>query len=84
MFLLDIATRSGCSGQLQMELALPMRRGDIGCYLGLREETVRRSLSALQVRQIITVNARVVTILNATALQTLIDKALDYRPVGES
>ncbi len=72
IFLLDLARRSGSGAQMQTELPLPMRRGDVGRYLGLRDETVSRALSALQARGVLAVSARLVRILNVAALQVLV------------
>jgi CRP/FNR family transcriptional regulator len=83
LFLLDIAKRSGNGEQMRLELSLPMRRSDIGRYLGLRDETVSRSLAALQNSGAISVSSRVVTIRDVAALQALIEKALDNAPPSE-
>jgi len=83
MFLVDMAKRSGTGELMQLELALPMRRSDIARYLGLRDETVSRALSALQDDGVIAVTARVVTILNVSALQALTEKAPDNSPAND-
>lgn len=84
MFLLDIASRSGNGKQMQLALTLPMRRSDIGRYLGLRDETVSRSLAVLQSSGAISVDARIVTICDPLALQAQLEGASENAPANES
>jgi len=51
---------------------LRMTREEIGNYLGLKLETVSRTLSKLQEEALIQVEQRHIKILNSTALRVLI------------
>jgi len=50
---------------------IPMNRGDIANYLGLRNETLSRILSKFQKNEIISINGKQLKILDTNALQTI-------------
>jgi len=50
---------------------LSMTRSDIGNYLGLTVETISRLLSRFHKEQIIEVDGKLITIVNATSLNQL-------------
>ena len=53
------------------DLTLPMSRADIANYLGLATETISRTLSALQHRDIIAIHGKHIVINDLTTLQQL-------------
>ena len=55
-FLLALAHRNEQHGQSASELVLPMRRADIGDFLGLTIETVSRTFSRLKSEGVIDVD----------------------------
>lgn len=55
-----------------LQLSLPMRRSDVGRYLGLRDESVSRSLSFLRSDGVLAVSTLAVTILNTRRLQEIV------------
>lgn len=65
-FLLDMKSRED-----QMEISLPMTRGDIADYLGLTTETVSRMLWKLENISAISVNRRSVVLHNMRALKKI-------------
>lgn len=67
-FLEELANRYAALGYSSKEIALPMTRRDIGCYLGLSLETVSRSFSILASMGVINVHRKMVTILKLEML----------------
>ena len=72
-FLLNLVQRLHSRGFSQTELVLRMTREEIGSYLGLKLETVSRTFSKFVDDGIVEVNQRHVKILNAEALQRLVN-----------
>ena len=70
-FLLNLLTRLHGRGQAADELVLRMTREEIGSYLGLTIETVSRTLSKFVKQGILTVDQRLVRVLDAQALHHL-------------
>ncbi len=66
-FLLDLAGRMNAEGRLR----LPMSRYDIADYLGLSSETVSRGFTALRQRGLISIDGRMVNLLEPRALSQL-------------
>ena len=64
MFLLDLAQRFAARGSSPTEFNMRMTREEIGSYLGLKLETVSRTLSKLQEDGLIVVQQKVVRILD--------------------
>ena len=71
-FLLNLAQRLHARGFSQSELVLRMTREEIGSYLGLKLETISRTLSKFMDEGLIQVHQRHLRILDADALQRLI------------
>jgi CRP/FNR family transcriptional regulator len=67
-FLANLSTRFGERGFSKKEFRLTMTRGEIGNYLGLTVETISRLLSRFQKAEIIKVEGKFITILNADEL----------------
>ncbi len=73
-FLLRIARRNEQVGQRGDTVQLPMKRSDIGDYLGLTIETVSRNMTKLKRAQVIHLNSNSeVNILDRTALEGMAD-----------
>lgn len=68
-FLLDLSRRFQMRAYSPTQFVLRMTREEIGSFLGIKLETVSRSLSRLQKEGLIEVNGRNVRILNSAALQ---------------
>ena len=71
-FLLDLSRRLHCRGFSANEFILRMSREEIGSYLGLKLETVSRSLSKFSQEGWIEVEHKYIKIIDAAALQRLI------------
>ncbi|MEI4549334.1 FNR family transcription factor [Pseudoalteromonas spongiae] len=67
-FLANLSTRFGERGFSKKEFRLTMTRGEIGNYLGLTVETISRLLSRFQKAEIIKVEGKFITILDANEL----------------
>jgi len=74
-FLLGLSARLGALGYSRSSFNLRMTRQEIGSYLGLKLETVSRALSALNTAGFIQVHQRSIDIVDADALQGVIDPA---------
>jgi len=74
-FLLSLSARLGALGYSRSSFNLRMTRQEIGSYLGLKLETVSRALSALNTAGLIQVHQRSIDIIDAKALQCVIDPA---------
>jgi CRP/FNR family transcriptional regulator len=72
-FLLDLSDRFGRLGYSPTSFVLRMTRAEIGSYLGLKLETVSRTLSALAAAEVIAVERRTVTVKDRTALRRVAD-----------
>jgi len=70
-FLITLSSRFAARGYSAVEFRLPMRREEIGSYLGLKHETVSRGLTSLSRLGLIQVRARQVHILHAAGLREL-------------
>ncbi len=71
-FLLNLAQRQQARGFSGQDMMLRMTREEIGNYLGLKLETVSRTLTRLSDDGMISVDQRHIRLLNATALKALI------------
>ena len=72
-FLLNLVQRLHSRGFSKSELVLRMTREEIGSYLGLKLETVSRTFSKFVDDGIVEVKQRHVRILNAEALQQMVN-----------
>ncbi len=72
-FLLNLVQRLHARGFSRVELVLRMTREEIGSYLGLKLETVSRTLSKFMDDGIIDVQQRNLRILDPDALRRLVD-----------
>jgi len=72
-FLLNLVQRLHSRGFSQSELVLRMTREEIGSYLGLKLETVSRTFSKFVEDGIVEVKQRHVKILDAEALQRIVN-----------
>jgi CRP/FNR family transcriptional regulator, anaerobic regulatory protein len=70
-FLLDLSERFGRLGYSRTAFALRMTRQEIGNYLGIKLETVSRTLSALAAAGVIAVERRTVSLRDVPSLQRL-------------
>ncbi|MCX7692637.1 MAG: fumarate/nitrate reduction transcriptional regulator Fnr [Tepidimonas taiwanensis] len=74
-FLLNLVQRLHARGFSKTEMVLRMTREEIGSYLGMKLETVSRTFSRFQEDGIIEVKQRYVRILDADALQRIVNHA---------
>lgn len=74
-FLLNLVQRLHARGFSQHEVVLRMTREEIGSFLGLKLETVSRTFSKFAEQGVVEVKQRHVRILNADALQRLVNPA---------
>ncbi|MEN9658882.1 MAG: hypothetical protein RL571_2347 [Pseudomonadota bacterium] len=72
-FLLNLSQRFAIRGYSASSFHLRMTREEIGSYLGLKLETVSRSLSKFQENGLIKVQNRLIEIIDAPALKQLIN-----------
>jgi CRP/FNR family transcriptional regulator len=72
-FLLNLVQRLHARGFSQSELLLRMTREEIGSYLGLKLETVRRTFSKFVEDGIVEVKQRHVRILNTDSLRLIVN-----------
>jgi CRP/FNR family transcriptional regulator len=72
-FVLDLTRRLRLRGFSASELVLRMTREEIGTYLGLTLETVSRCFSKLQSDGVLQVQRRHVSVLDAVALERLVN-----------
>lgn len=73
-FLLNLSHRLQARGYSPSEFHLRMTRREIGSYLGVKLETVSRTLADLQRRGLLRVDARTVVLPNRAALVRLFDE----------
>jgi CRP/FNR family transcriptional regulator len=71
-FLLNLSQRFAARGYSQTEFHLRMTREEIGSYLGLKLETVSRTLSHFQAQGLIAVQNKHLRILNMDSLRELV------------
>ena len=71
-FLLNLSERYKCLGYAADEFVLRMTREEIGSYLGLKLETVSRSLSRFQSLRIIEINGRNVKLVDFPKLRDIL------------
>jgi CRP/FNR family transcriptional regulator, anaerobic regulatory protein len=76
MFLLNLSQRFAASGGSASAFNLRMTREEIGSYLGLKLETVSRTLSKFQDEGLITVQQKFIRILDAAALERVLGREL--------
>ena len=74
-FLLNLTQRLRTRGFASNSLVLRMTREEIGSYLGLKLETVSRAFSKLQDEGVLQVKQRQIEVLDAQALQKLVNGA---------
>jgi CRP/FNR family transcriptional regulator len=72
-FLLNLVQRLHARGFSRYELVLRMTREEIGSYLGLKLETVSRTLSKFMEEGIVEVRQRNLRIVDPEALQRLVN-----------
>jgi CRP/FNR family transcriptional regulator len=72
-FLLNLVQRLHARGFSKSEMILRMTREEIGSYLGMKLETVSRTFSRFQDEGIIEVKQRYVRILDAAALERIVN-----------
>ncbi len=73
-FLLNLSQRFAARGYSSTEFMLRMTREEIGSYLGLKLETVSRTLSRMQSNGLIAVRNRQLRILDVEKLQTVANR----------
>lgn len=73
-FLLDMSERFARLGCSRSSFVLRMTREEIGSYLGIKLETVSRTLSALASAGLITVDRREVTLKDAAGLRSILEQ----------
>jgi CRP/FNR family transcriptional regulator len=73
-FLLDMSERFAQLGCSRSSFVLRMTREEIGSYLGIKLETVSRTLSALASAGLIAVDRREVTLHDAAALRSILEQ----------
>lgn len=84
-FLLNLADRYGALGYSRTAFQLPMSRQDIASYLGLKIETVCRTIAAFNRIGFLRVSHRAIEILDAQALRRLMqDNSLRVRSRARS
>jgi CRP/FNR family transcriptional regulator, anaerobic regulatory protein len=72
-FLLDLSDRFGRLGYSRSSFALRATREEIGSYLGLKLETVSRTLSAFDAAGLIEVNRRELTLCDIQGLRRIVN-----------
>jgi CRP/FNR family transcriptional regulator len=79
MFLLDLSERYGRLGYSRSEFQLRMTRAELGSYLGLKLETVSRTLSHLQREGIIQAQGKFISLLDFPLLRRAGGISPDHR-----
>jgi CRP/FNR family transcriptional regulator len=74
-FLLDLLHRLEARGGSATAMRLPMSREEIGSFLGLKLETVSRTLSSFHARGLLAVRQRDITVLAPDGLRRLLERA---------
>ena len=75
-FLLELSDRFGRLGYSRTAFALRATRQEIGSYLGLKLETVSRTLSAFAAAGLVEIDRRQVTLRDVAGLRRIVDPAL--------
>jgi CRP/FNR family transcriptional regulator len=73
-FLLNLSQRFAARGYSQSEFRLRMTREEMGSYLGLKLETVSRTLSSFQERGLVEVRQKQVRIVDFAGLKALLEQ----------
>jgi len=73
-FLLNLSQRFAARGYSPSEFRLRMTREEMGSYLGLKLETVSRTLSSFQERGLIEVRQKQVRIVDFSGLKALLEQ----------
>jgi CRP/FNR family transcriptional regulator len=73
-FLLNLSQRYAARGYSATEFHLRMTRAEIGHYLGMKLETVSRTLTKFQEQGLITVNNKHVELQNLTRLHQVMNR----------
>ena len=76
-FLLDLSDRFGRLGYSRFAFALRATRQEIGSYLGLKLETVSRTLSAFAAAGLVGIDRRQVTLLDVARLRRIVDPSAE-------
>jgi CRP/FNR family transcriptional regulator len=76
MFLLNLSQRFAARGYSPSEFNLRMTREEIGSYLGLKLETVSRTLSKFQEEGMIGVQQKFIRVLNSAGLERVMGREL--------
>lgn len=79
-FLLHMSERFGALGYSRSSFILRMTRQDIGSFLGLKLETVSRTLSAFDAAGIVKVKQKSIEILSAAALNRMLERPIGLSP----
>jgi CRP/FNR family transcriptional regulator len=77
MFLLGLSRRFAARGYSPSEFNLRMTREEIGSYLGLKLETVSRTLSRFQDEGLIAVQQKFIRILHSVRLERVMGREMD-------
>lgn len=73
-FLLNLSRRFGARGYSPNQFQLRMTRGEIGSYLGLKLETISRTLSKFQEDRLISVRNKHLTLNDLTRLKRIAER----------
>ena len=71
-FLLNLSQRFGSRGRTASSFELPMTRGDIGSFLGLKLETVSRSFTRLKDSALLAAEQRRIRLLDTAGLRQIV------------
>ena len=77
MFLLNLSRRFAAHGCSPSEFNLRMTREEIGSYLGLKLETISRTLTKFQDKGLIVVQQKVIRILDGAGLERVMGRELN-------
>ncbi len=77
VFLLNLSQRMKARGYSALEFHMRMTRAEIGSYLGLKLETVSRTLSAFQQQGLLEVDRRHIRILDPDALAQMVETRMN-------
>lgn len=74
-FLLQLSERFGQLGYSRTSLLLPMTRKDVGSYLGLKLETVSRTLSSFAAAGLVDIDGKAVVLRDLDGLRSVVGAA---------
>jgi CRP/FNR family transcriptional regulator, anaerobic regulatory protein len=77
LFLLELSRRFAAQGRSPSEFNLRMTREEIGSYLGLKLETISRTLSKFQDEGLIVVQQKFIRILDGASLERVMGREQD-------